>query len=62
MASRTRESLGWGIAGALAFLVLALGYQLVADRGFDVVVLGAVALVVFGASAAATYVLRPRVD
>jgi hypothetical protein len=61
MDPRTREALGWGLVGSLAFLVLALGYVLVTDRSVPLPALFAVAVVVFGVASGATYAIRPRV-
>lgn len=60
MAARTREALGWGLVGALTFLVLALGYLLLAEPGLGPIPLLGVAVIVFLAAAGVTYLLRPR--
>lgn len=62
MAARTREALGWGLVGALAYLVLALGYILLAEPGLGPLRILAVAVVVFVASAGGTYLVRPRLE
>jgi hypothetical protein len=59
---RRRAALGWGLVGALAFLVLALGYQLLGGEPVDPVVLGGVTVVVFAATTAATALLRGRLE
>ena len=56
MDARTKGSLLWGLVGALAFLVLAQGYLLVAERGIGFVPTLGVTLAVFaGASAVSWY-------
>lgn len=57
-----REALGWGLVGALAFLVLVLGYQLVGGDPVDLVVLAGVTVVVFVTTAIATGILRARLE
>ena len=56
----TRESLLWGAIGALAFLVLIQGYDLLAVASIDASVKAAVALLVFLVTAGSTYVTRRR--
>ncbi len=56
----TRASLLWGLVGALAFLVLVQGYELVVGPGVDVWVRAVVALVVGVVSATATGAVRRR--
>lgn len=59
---RRRAALGWGLVGALAFLVLVLGYQLLGGEPVDPAVLGGVTVVVFAATTAATALLRGRLE
>jgi methylaspartate ammonia-lyase len=60
MDARRKDSLLWGLVGALAFLVLVQGYELVTDQGVALAVKGGVALAVLAATAAAAHTLRPR--
>jgi hypothetical protein len=54
---RTKGALLWGLVGALAFLVLAQGYGLVAADRIAWPVMGGVALAVGSVAAGATYAL-----
>ncbi|WP_338726853.1 hypothetical protein [Haladaptatus sp. DJG-WS-42] len=47
MHPRTKASLLWGVVGALAFLVLVQGYELLTSQPVDLLVKGGVALLVF---------------
>jgi ABC-type nickel/cobalt efflux system permease component RcnA len=53
---RTRASLLWGAVAALAFLVLAQGYNLLGAGGITAVVLFGVAVAVAVVATLATYV------
>jgi hypothetical protein len=61
MDSTVRSSLLWGLVGALSFLVLVQGYQLVASRFVGIGVLLGVATLVGVCSTVLTHVLRPVV-
>ncbi|QLH79911.1 hypothetical protein HZS55_03425 [Halosimplex rubrum] len=50
----------WGVVGGLAFLVLAQGYELLGDLGVGFGAKVAVAMVVAGLAAVATYLARGR--
>jgi hypothetical protein len=58
MDARTKDSLLWGLVGALAFLVLAQGYLLVAERGIGVVPTLGVTLAVFAVATGASYLVH----
>jgi hypothetical protein len=55
-----RAALLWGVIGALAFLVLLQGYELLADRRVSWLVKVAVALVVGGVAGGTTRLLQKR--
>jgi hypothetical protein len=55
------SSLRWGLVGALSFLVLVQGYQIVVSRFVDIGVLLGVAATVGLCSAVLTHLLRPVV-
>jgi hypothetical protein len=55
---RTKASLLWGAVGALVFLVLAQGYELLATPGIALPVKLAVAVVVFVCATGASYVVE----
>lgn len=55
-----RSSLLWGLVGALAFLVLVQGYQLIRGEFVGFAPLFGVTVAVWVASAALAHVLRPR--
>jgi hypothetical protein len=57
---RARSALLWGLVGALAFLVLAQGYRLLASLGLDTLALVGVAVVVGGVTALLAYVAELR--
>jgi Cu/Ag efflux pump CusA len=57
---RTTSSLLWGLVGALAFLVLVQGYDLVAGLSVGFVARFAVAVLVGVVAAALSYRLAPR--
>ena len=57
---RRRAALLWGLVGALSFLVLVQGYELLAEPGVGVPAKVGVALAVGLAATAATYVLQGR--
>ncbi|MFW5920134.1 MAG: hypothetical protein ACOCSF_08120 [Halanaeroarchaeum sp.] len=61
MSSR-RESLLWGLVGALSFLVLAQGYRLLYGEGPTLPALLAVALVVWVAGSVGTWWLGAWLD
>jgi hypothetical protein len=61
MRPRTKSGLLWGAVGALAFLALVQGLQLLTVATVDLPVALGVALVVGGAAAAAAYWLEGRV-
>jgi hypothetical protein len=56
MEPRLKASLLWGLVGALAFLVLVQGYELLDGPGVSFLVKLAVATGVFGGATAASYV------
>lgn len=56
MHPRTKSSLLWGVVAALAFLVLAQAYELLAAPGIGLRAKLAVAVVVAGVAAVASYV------
>ena len=61
MTPRTKSSILWGLVGALTFLVLVQGYQLVVERlTVGVGPLAGVALGVGALAAAGAYVAEPR--
>ena len=60
MERRTRRSLLWGIVGALSFLVLLQGYELVTGELVDVPVKFGTALVVLVGATAITYLVGGR--
>lgn len=55
MTPRTKASLLWGAVGALAFLALAQGYNLLGPGGITAGAMVVVATVVGAVAAAATY-------
>ena len=55
-----KSSLLWGLVGALAFLVLVQGYQLIRGEFVGFAPLFGVTAAVWVASAALAHVLRPR--
>jgi len=55
MDPRVRSSLLWGLVGALSFLVLVQGYELVADAGVGPAAKAGVALLVGAAAAGLAY-------
>jgi uncharacterized membrane protein HdeD (DUF308 family) len=57
-----REAAGWGLVGALSFLVLAFGYLLAVDPGVSLPAIAGVAVVVGVASGLASAWLRRRID
>jgi len=60
MRRAVKSSLLWGLVGALSFLVLVQGYQLL-DSGVDIGVMAGGAAIVGLFSAVATHLLRPVV-
>ncbi|WP_340098814.1 hypothetical protein [Salinibaculum salinum] len=60
MDPRVKSSLLWGLVGAMAFLVLAQGYHLVADEFLGIAPMGVGALVVLGTTTALAHTVRPR--
>jgi len=60
MHPHTKESLLWGVIGALSFLVCLQGYELLADATVTVGVKTAVTPLVGVAAGAAAYFLRAR--
>jgi len=60
MHPRVRSSLLWGLVGALAFLVLVQGYELVADPPLDVAGKVAIAVLVGAAATGGTYLAERR--
>ena len=60
MKPRLKASLLWGLVGALSFLVLAQGYELVGELGLSFFVKLVVALGVFCGASAASYVAERR--
>lgn len=61
MTPARRAALLWGIIGALAFLVLLQGYELLTDRRVDWLVKFGVALVVGVAAGGSARLLQSRV-
>ncbi|WP_232703027.1 hypothetical protein [Halobacterium wangiae] len=61
MEAHTKGSLLWGLVGALAFLVLAQAYLLLADRSIGFGPTLGVALAVFAAATVASYALHDAV-
>ncbi len=57
---RTKSSLLWGVVGALSFLVLAQGYELLSGAGVSIVAKAGVALVVAVAATVLTYTAHGR--
>lgn len=55
-----RAALLWGLVGALAFLVLIQGYELLTDESVTIGVKAGVAVLVGIGAAASTYGLRDR--
>jgi hypothetical protein len=60
MDRRHRDSLLWGVVGAMAFLVLVQGYELLTDAGVAALVKLGVAVVVLVVTAVSAHVVRPR--
>lgn len=60
MTPRARASLLWGLVGALSFLVLLQGYELLAARRVDWLVKLGVAVVVLVTAAALSHVTYSR--
>ena len=60
MNRRTRESLLWGVVGALSFLVLVQGYELLTEAAVTVGVKAGVALLVGVAAAVGSHLARDR--
>ena len=60
MDSRLKASLLWGLVGALSFLVLVQGYELLDGLGVSFLVKLAVALGVFGGATAVSYAVEGR--
>lgn len=60
MTPARRAALLWGVIGALAFLVLFQGYELLADRRIDYLLKLGVALVVGIVAAGTTGLLQGR--
>ena len=58
MRQRTKSGLLWGAVGALAFLVLAQGYELLAAPGISLLVKLAIAAVVWVVAGVASYLLE----
>ncbi|WP_049998093.1 hypothetical protein [Halococcus sediminicola] len=58
MRPRTKSGLLWGAIGALAFLVLAQGYELLFAPGISLLVKLAIAVVVWTVTGAASYLLE----
>ncbi|EMA53084.1 hypothetical protein [Halococcus thailandensis] len=58
MRPRTKASLLWGAVGALAFLVLAQGYELVAAPGISLLVKLAIAAIVWIVASGASYLFE----
>jgi len=57
-----QEAAGWGLVGALSFLVLALGFQLATAAAMDVPVLVGTAIVVGTVSGVASAWLGRRIE
>jgi hypothetical protein len=60
MDRRTRGSLLWGVVGALSFLVLVQGYELLTEAAVTVGVKAGVALLVGGGAAVVTHLARDQ--
>jgi hypothetical protein len=60
MDPRTKETLLWGVVGALSFLVLVQGYELLTEATVTVGVKAGVALLVGVVAAATTHAARGR--
>ncbi|GAA0458667.1 hypothetical protein MUK72_02880 [Halococcus dombrowskii] len=60
MRPRTKTSLLWGAVGALAFLVLAQGYELIAAPGISLLVKLAIAAIVWIVASVASYLFEDR--
>ncbi|WP_277542539.1 hypothetical protein [Haloarcula laminariae] len=60
MRSRAKNSLLWGVVGALAFLVLLQGYELVAGQRVTVAAKAGVAVAVLVGATALSYAARGR--
>jgi hypothetical protein len=60
MNRRTRENLLWGVVGALSFLVLVQGYELLTEAAVTVGVKAGVALLVGVAAAVVSHLARDR--
>jgi len=60
VSSTTRESVLWGVVGALAFLVLIQGYELLGDAGVTLLVKAGVALLVAVVAGLTAHVVGPR--
>jgi polyferredoxin len=58
MRPRTKTSLLWGAVGALAFLVLAQGYELIAAPGISLLVKLAIAAIVWIVTGGASYLFE----
>jgi len=60
MDPRIKETLLWGVVGALSFLVLVQGYELLTDASVTVGVKAGVALLVGGGAALVTHLARDQ--
>ena len=60
MDARLKASLLWGLVGALSFLVLVQGYELVGELGLSFFVKLVVAVGVFGGATAVSYAVEGR--
>ncbi|WP_225335899.1 hypothetical protein [Halomicrobium urmianum] len=60
MERRTKDSLLWGLVGALSFLVLVQGYQLLTEATVSVWAMFGVALAVGAGATGLVHVVRPR--
>lgn len=60
MDPRLKASLLWGLVGALSFLVLVQGYELIGELGLSFLVKLVVATGVFGGATAASYAAEGR--
>ena len=60
-APAVKSSLLWGVVGALCFLVLIQGYELLADQRVSVLVKFAVAVVVGVVAGGSTYAVQGRI-
>jgi len=60
MSDRRKASLLWGLVGALSFLVLLQGYELVAANRVDWLVKFGVAILVLVGATALSWVYLPR--